>query len=132
MQRADCDSCTRSEWPGAVSADVDGRGRKGAVRLPGRRLGPEDRAGLKVILAAQRVAHNMRVRRYNNPLLALRVLDHDARLASAGERRADRTGRLHEAIRHAAIGCAEPPFIIMAAVGLWPGEDAQFDSLLAA
>src|SRR5439155_18742845 len=115
----------RSERPGTVSADATGRGRVGAVRLLGRRIGPEGRAGLEVVLAAERVAHDMRVRRDDNPLLALRVFDHDAWIAGAGERCANRTGRLDEAIRHGAIGRAGPPVIIMAAIGLWPGEDTQ-------
>src|SRR5713226_4293989 len=90
---------TRSERPGTVSADIDGRGRVGAVRLLHRRLGPEGRAGLEVVLAAEHVAHHMRVRRDHNPLLALRVLDHDAWIAGAGERY-NRTDRLDEAVRH--------------------------------
>src|SRR5262250_2952896 len=122
----------RSERPGAVSADVDGRGRIGAVRLLGRCLGPERCACLEVVLAAKRVAHDMRVRRDDNPLLALRVLDHDAWIAGAGEGCANRNDRLDETVRHGAIGCTIPPLIIVAAVGLRPGEDAQFDRLLAA
>src|SRR5712691_13303351 len=99
-----------SERPGAVSADADGRGRVGAVRLLGRRLGPEGRAGLEVVLAAERVAHDMRIRRDDNPLLALRVFDHDAWLAGAGpgKRCTNRTGRLDEAVRHGATGRAGP------------------------
>src|ERR1700674_1590538 len=84
---------TRSEWPSTVSADINGRGRVGAVRLLGCRLGPEGRAGLEVVFAAERVAHDMRVRRNDNPLLALRILDHDAWIAGAGERCTDRSGR---------------------------------------
>src|SRR6266404_3583650 len=105
---------TRSERPGAVSADVDGRGRVGAVRLLGRRLGAEGRARLEVVLAAKGVAHDMRVRRDDDPLLALRVLDHDAWIAAAGERRANRNDRLDKAVRHGAIGRAVPPLIKMA------------------
>src|SRR6266478_8523352 len=100
---------TRSERPGAVSADVNGRGRVGAVRQLGRRLGPEGRARLEVVLAAKRVAHNMRIRRDDDPLLALRVLDDDAWIAATGERRANRNDRLDEAVRHGAIGCTIPP-----------------------
>src|SRR5215470_9576964 len=109
----------RSERPGAVSTDVDGRGRISAVRLLGRCLGPERCACLEVVLAAKRVAHDMRVRRDDDPLLALRVLDHDAWIA-AGGRRANGHDRLDEAVRHRAIGCPVPPLIKMAAVGLWP------------
>src|SRR5258708_29705235 len=105
---------TRSERPGAVSADVDGCGRIGAVRLLGRRLGPEGRARLEVVLAAERVAHDMGVRRDDDPLLALRVLDHDAWIAPAGERRANRDDRLDETVRHGAIGRAVPPLIVVA------------------
>src|SRR5262249_23121062 len=57
-----------------------------AIGLLGRGISAEDRAGLQVVLVAERVAHDMRVRRDDDPLLALRVLDHDARIAGAGER----------------------------------------------
>src|SRR5215831_16545515 len=122
----------RSERPGAVLAYGNGRGRVGAVRLLGRRLGPEGRASLEVVPAAGCVAHEMGVRRDHNPLLALRVLDDDAWIAGAGKRCTNRTGWLHEAVRHRAIGCAVPALVIVAAVRLWPGEDTQFDRLLAA
>src|SRR6266852_3407817 len=82
----------RSERPRAVSADINGRSRVGAVRLLHRRLGPEGRAGLEVVLAAERVSHDMCVRRDDNPLLALRVLDHDAWIAGAAERGTNCTG----------------------------------------
>src|SRR5207302_7692264 len=118
-----------SERPGAVSADANGRGRVGAVRLLGRRLGPEGRAGLEVVLAAERVAHDMCVRRDDNPLLALRVFDHDAWIAGAGKCCPNRAGWLDEAVRHGAIGCAGPTLGKVPAVGLWPGKDAQFDRL---
>src|SRR5215831_4534787 len=121
----------RSERPGSVSADGYGARRVGAVRLLGRRLGPEHRAGLEVILAPERVAHEMGVRGDDNPLLALGILDHDAGIAGASERATHRTGRLDEAVGHGAIGRAVPSFIVMAAVGLRPGEDAQLDRLLA-
>ena len=60
------------ERPGTVSADADRRGRVGAVRLLGRRVGPEGRAGLEVVLAAERIAHDMRIRWDDDPLLTLR------------------------------------------------------------
>src|SRR5436305_480235 len=70
--------------------------------------------------------------RGENPVLALRVLDHDARIAGAGLRCTNRTNRLDEPVRHGSTGCAGPPLRKMTAVGLWPGEDTQFDRLLAA
>src|SRR5262249_16896473 len=73
-----------------------------AVRLLGRRRSPEDRAGLEVVLGADHVADEMRVRRNYDPLLALRVFDHHAWLAGTASCCTDCTDRCHEPVRHRA------------------------------
>src|SRR3954468_7250055 len=79
----------RSERPAAVAADIDAIPGVGAIRLLVRGLHDERGASLDVALAADLIAHDVRIRGHDDPLLAFLVLDHEARLRAGGRGRTD-------------------------------------------
>src|SRR5215813_9439021 len=92
--------CSTSERPTAVLADIDPRRGEGAVRLLGCRQDGELLAGLEIALAADLIAHDVRVGRHDDPLLAFLVLHDEARLPAGTRRCGDRTGWLDRAVGH--------------------------------
>src|SRR5882724_2077631 len=121
-----------SERPGAVAADIDTIRSERAVRLLDRGLHGKLHTRLDVGLAADFIAHDMRIGGNDDALVAFLVLDDEARLAAA-RRRQNRAGRLDSPIGHGAILRAVPArTMAVALAALRFREDVHFDCLLAA
>src|SRR5262245_41304573 len=77
--------------------------------------------------------HDVRVRRHDDPLLALLVLDQEGWLPTAAHRSTDRAGWLDSAVGHGAVGCAVPSWTMTVALAAHRlSKDVHFDRLLAA